>query len=307
MIDEATLVAARAVLTTVPAQDNFASVSLIQRYLKLGYGTALAIMERLQEVGVLTAPDAEGKRHLCKHKDSKVNKNFAVEALEKYCGCDSDAHQAGTPDRPSLWVLGIEHGTFNSRHVPGAASVDDETYSIATQMVFRFNKRLFALLAALDGEPTDSWREYAHKHQPFVKGTPGFFKGNLYPVACHDISEWMPEHVEETGFASKVEYAEWCREQRLPVLRSWIVEHGPKLVIALGVGNKDEFARAVFGESVPLTPVRFFENKTLHHLEHEGLRLVVLPHLTGKNGLNSDASIDAAAQFIRETAAVATA
>lgn len=307
MFDDATLVAARALLTTVPGQDNYASVSLIQRYLKLGYGTALAIMERLQEDGVLTAPDADGKRYLCKNKDVQVNKNFAVEALEKYCGCDSDANQAGTPDSPSLWILGIEHGTFNSRHVPESASAEDETYSIATQMVFPFNKRLFALLASLAGEPTDSWREYAQKHQPFVKGTPGFFKGNLYPVACNNIAEWTPAHVEETGFASKAEYAEWCHEQRLPVMRGWIVEHGPKLVIALGVGNKDEFARAVFGEAVPLAPIRFFENKTLHHFERDGLRLVVLPHLTGPSGLNSDASMDAATQFIRETAAEATA
>lgn len=306
MIDEASLVTARAVLTTVPAQDNFASVSLIQRHLKLGYATALALMERLQAEGFLTEPDADGRRYLRGATASTVDRSFAVEALEKYSGCDSDAHQAGTPDRPSLWVLGIEHGTFNSHHAFGGVSTPDMTYSIETQRRFPFNRRLFALLASLAGERTDSWREYARKHQPFVKGTPGFFKGNLYPVACHNISEWMPEHVEETGFASKVEYAEWCREQRLPVLRSWIVDHGPKLVIALGVGNKDGFARAVFGESVPLTPVRFFENKTLHHLERDGLRLVVLPHLTGKNGLTSDASIDAATQFIRETAAVAT-
>ncbi|CAN7595450.1 hypothetical protein LJR161_004375 [Variovorax paradoxus] len=303
MFDEATLAAARTVLTTVPTPGQFASVSLIQRHLKLGHGTALAIMERLHSDGVVTAPDAAGKRYLCKEMESTANRNFAVDALERYCGCDSDALHAGTPDNPSLWILGIEHGTFNSRHAFGALSTDDDTYSIATQMSFPFNKRLFALLASLAGERTDSWREYAHKHQPFVRGTPGYFKGNLYPVACKNIAEWTHAHADETGFACKAQYAEWCIQQRLPVIRSWIVEHGPKLVIGLGVTYKDEFARAVFGEAVPLTKAQFFEKKALHCFERDGLRLVVLPHLTGPSGLNSDASMDAATKFIREAPA----
>jgi hypothetical protein len=78
-------------------------------------------------------------------------------------------------------------------------------------------------------------------------------------------------------------------------------------VIGLGVTYKDEFARAVFGEAVPLTKVQFFERKTLYCFERNGLRLVVLPHLTGPNGLNSDASMDAATKFIREAPAARSA
>jgi DNA segregation ATPase FtsK/SpoIIIE-like protein len=76
MFDEATLIAAKTVLLTVPTKDDFASVSLIQRHLKLGYGTALAIMERLHVDGVVTAPDAAGKRYMCNAYSGERDRRF---------------------------------------------------------------------------------------------------------------------------------------------------------------------------------------------------------------------------------------
>jgi len=289
---------AEAVLKTHTRTGGFASVSLIQRHLKIGYNTALRIMERLQFEGAVTSPDAVGKRYLRESLEGFMQTRFEIDALEKFSGCDGDAMQAGTPESPSIWVLGIEHGTFQSRHEQGGDSEGDDTYSIETQMAFPFNRRLFALLAALEGERVESWKDFASRKQPFVRGAPGYFKGNLYPVACSKIAAWTQEAIGVTGFSQKAQYVEWCERMRLPVLRRWVTEHRPKLVIGLGVGYRDHFEKAILGSEAQLQKSQFFPAKNAYFGETDGLRLVVLPHFSGRNGLNSNASIAAAAKFI---------
>jgi hypothetical protein len=46
-----------------------------------------------------------------------VKSEFCKEALQKFSGCDNTDSEAGTPENPAIWLLGIEHGTFNSIHV----------------------------------------------------------------------------------------------------------------------------------------------------------------------------------------------
>lgn len=50
--------------TQVALRERSVSVSLLQRNLRLGYSTTLALLQRLEEAGVVTAPDAANARHL---------------------------------------------------------------------------------------------------------------------------------------------------------------------------------------------------------------------------------------------------
>jgi len=72
--------------------------------------------------------------------------------------------------------LGIEHGTYNSRHEgPSGIEPEDDSYSIEMQLRWPYNIKAFKLLASMHGYTVDKFLEFATAHQPFVKGRPGFF------------------------------------------------------------------------------------------------------------------------------------
>ena len=50
--------------TQVLLRERRVSVSVLQRNLRLGYSVTLALVQRLEEAGVITGPDAAGMRHL---------------------------------------------------------------------------------------------------------------------------------------------------------------------------------------------------------------------------------------------------
>ncbi|MFO1243712.1 MAG: hypothetical protein U1E71_00815 [Ramlibacter sp.] len=225
---------------------------------------------------------------------------FRTAALEKFVGCDGG--DPGSAQFPSIWVLGIEHGIKNGVNDPSstAPAESDGSYSIATQLKYRFNNNAFALLAAIFDHPVKDYINFARMKQPFVKGSKGFFKGNIYPIACSDVSSWPPEAEAETGM-SKEEYRRWCDEFRLPVLASWIEEYRPQVVIGVGLMNSDQFSRAVFGRSVPLlrTDVQHGAGKTkrLMYAHVDGKKLVVVSHLSWPQ---SDLGLTNTGIFIRQ-------
>lgn len=234
-----------------------------------------------------------------------MNDNFAVVALEKFEGCDSDERAAGTPENPSVWLLGLEHGTFKSIH-EGDNFVDEdkeEGYSVKTQLRWPYNRAAFKLLAAMHGHSVEDYISFAERERPFVEGSPGYFKGNLYPYPCRKLEVWTEEAISDTGFASKAEYQTWCHEKRLPVVKQWIDEHQPKLIIGAGISNLDDFALAVFGEKVDFQHKRFetsTQTKRVAYFVRDGRKLLVVPHLSGgPNGLNSDASLQQVGKFAR--------
>lgn len=230
---------------------------------------------------------------------------FSEYALEKFSGCDCDELAAGTPSKPSIWLFGIEHGTFRSIHDPdhnGAAT--DENYSVSTQLKWPYNQKAFKLLAAIDGHSCSEYLEFAHSKQPFAKGSPGYFKGNLYPVACHSVDAWDDQAISETGFTSKKEYQSWCMQHRLPTIHAWLNEHQPRLFIGVGIRHASDFSTAVFGEALPLTHHQFLINnakKNVFYRADGWRKLVVIPHFSGPNGLNSNASIQEVGGFIRQS------
>ncbi|WP_168787628.1 hypothetical protein [Paraburkholderia aromaticivorans] len=231
---------------------------------------------------------------------------FTKNALAKFSGCDSDEFAAGTLSNPSIWLFGIEHGTYKSIHDESFESNDDEgddSYSITMQRRWPYNVKAFKLLAAIRGFQVADWLDFAERHQPFVKGSPGYFKGNIYPYACHDVEKWPERFIQETGITNKLQYQAWCRNHRFPVIRNWIREHSPSIFIGLGIGFHRDFAAAVFGTQDGMEEAQISTEhyrRRIFHKSSDGKRLVVIPHFSGANGLNSNALIQKTGEFIAE-------
>lgn len=223
-----------------------------------------------------------------------------IVVTREFDGCDGG--DPGSPDVPSIWIFGIEHGTYRSSHDESfhAAQVDSG-YSIKTQLKWPYNQKAFKLLAAMEGKAVSNYREFAETNKPFVKQSVGYFKGNIYPYACRNVSEWPVEAEEETGM-TKSEYREWCSLHHIPAIKKWVDKYRPKVFIGVGVTNKSEFANAVFGMDVEFDVYQFSVNgygKQIFYFKSAGRRLVVVPHLSGsRHGLNSNESLRIAGEFI---------
>lgn len=225
--------------------------------------------------------------------------NVLQSMLEKFDGCDGG--DPGTVDSPSIWLFGIEHGRLISEP-DETASIFDDGYPVERQLTYTYNRNAFKLLAVIAGYSIDEYRNFAKEKQPFVKNSKGYFKGNLYPYACHNVGEWPAYAVEETGLKSKEEYQKWCRENRLAVIKSWIEEYKPKVFIGVGTSCQQDFLNAVFGRQIPMEMLSFSVNgftKKVFCAKADGKKLVIVPHLSGGvNGLNSHKSIEQAGEVI---------
>jgi len=236
-----------------------------------------------------------------------LHQDFTQKSLEKFSGCDNDIEQAGTMDNPSIWLFGIEFGTYKSKHdenLETRITEKDDTYSINTQLKWPYNQKAFKLLASTNEHyGVNRYIEFAEKYQPFVKGSTGFFKGNLYPYPCNKVKHWPEIAVKDTGATTKIEYLNWCKKYRLPVIREWIEWHQPKIFIGVGITNRNEFSEAVFGERKNLTEKNIVINnhtkRLFYHIDGKK-KLIVIPHFSGQYGLNSDVSLQKSGEFISD-------
>lgn len=233
-----------------------------------------------------------------------INKEIAESMLVEFDGCDSEC--PGSPESRAIWVFGIEPGDSvadklardkaGTKLNPSA----DQSYSIERQLKWRFNQKAFKLLAAIEGE-TD-YKAFAMKKQPFVEGSEGYFKGNVYPYACNNVAEWSRETADELG-CSKETYVQWCNAHRIPVIHSWVKKYQPKVFIGVGASYRMIFSRAVFGREVDLEAIQIpgkSQVKTIFSHMENGCRLVVVPHFSGPNGMNCNKSIQGVGQYIAD-------
>ena len=221
--------------------------------------------------------------------------------LKEFAGCDAWA----PPEKGSIWLFGIEHGwPKNAEDINNQRNAEGDTYSIKTQRKYPYNRNAFKLLTVIAGRPISEWIDYAEEKQPFVKGSKGFFKGNLFVYPCYKTGAWTDAAIRETGFSDKKEYQKWCREKRLPVIHDWINKYAPSIFIGVGNQNFDDFSLACFGKlKEPQEKEKSFNGytKRLYCAQEINRKLVVVPHLSGgKNGLNSNASLEWAGKFIRD-------
>lgn len=221
---------------------------------------------------------------------------------DEFDGCDGG--DVGSPTRPSIWLMGIEHGTFNSIHDSpnGGHEREDENYSVKLQLGWPYNRNAFKLLAALEGQPVDSYREFATSRRIFEKGSERYFKGNLYPYASRRVSEWSDEAQLATGMDKRA-FQVHCEHQWFPVIRSWVERYQPRLVIGVGNSFKRQFSQAILGRALNFETETFIVNGHSKHLNfaaHDGTLLAVVPHISGSSmGLNSDASLQEAGTRIK--------
>ena len=218
-------------------------------------------------------------------------------------GCDGG--DLGTPENPSIWVFGIEYGDgkyFNPKYP------DDGTYNIKYQKCIDFNIRIFKLLSAINNRSAEDWEKFAEGKQPFVKGSKGYYKGNLFPQACHDTDSWDEMAVKETGFERKDDYIKDCKEKRFPLIARFVQYHKPKVIIAAGTGHRWDFAHAFFGEKNPQFQVNEFKrndgndqrNRFIYTTVKNGTGLAVIPHFSyGYNYPNDNLFVNFAAETIR--------
>lgn len=294
--------------TDLVVRHNLASVSLLQRHFRLGYSAGLSLMAALEASGIVTAAASNGQRALTPFALSLSRSTIELSARERFeaWACDpfegGDGGDAGGPESPSTWLFGIEHGDAINISKELAAESTERDYSIEMQLIYPFNRNAFKLFAAIDGQPVDRYVEFARVHQPWVPGSKGFFKGNLYPFPCRGLGTWSDQAFVETGFERKQDVVKWCNEHRLPAIAEAVRYYRPRLFIGVGAQMSREFSLAYFGATLPLETYQFAVNghvKKIRYAIHNGGRLVVLPHLTGgSNGLNSDEAIRVAGAFI---------
>jgi len=218
---------------------------------------------------------------------------------------------AGTPDNPSIWVVGIEPGWTIADAVADAKAdpeldAERERYSIELQLQWPYNVKAFKLLAGIAGRSTKDHKAFAEEARPFEKGSVGYFKANLFPEPFNNVGEWDAEATELTGFGSKPEYQDWLRDARFAVLREMIAKHRPKLLIGTGLTHLHDFMN-ITGTTQESEAIRFEVNghsKRMHISTSGVVPMAVVPHFTGgSHGLNSEESVRIAADKIRQALA----
>lgn len=173
-----------------------------------------------------------------------------------------DGGDLGDPDSPAIWLLGLEPGWSvrdENDEQSRLTAVDRsfESYAVDLQLTWPFNRNAFKLLAALSGERPQSYADFARRERPFEQGAKGYFKGNLFAVACNAIGIWGEVHQLETGFTTKEEYRIWLRSVRFPILRERIERHRPKLIICTGLTHMADFMAVTATTDEP--PAHVFE------------------------------------------------
>ena len=214
----------------------------------------------------------------------------------------------GTPENPSIWLLGIEPGwsiadaAAEAQNTP-QRDAEHERYSVELQLGWPYNVKAFKLLAGIAGQATSDYLAFATAARPFERGCTGYLKANLFSEPFNNIAEWDQAATELTGFASKPEYQDWLRQERFAVLREMIAKHRPKVVIGTGLTYLHDFMN-ITGTTQEPEAQRFEVNghsKRMHISTSGTVPLAVLPHFTGgSHGLNSEESVRIAAEAIRK-------
>lgn len=221
-----------------------------------------------------------------------------------------DGGDPGSPERPSIWLFGIEPG--NSRadqahDASGKTLPGQESYSVDFQLArgWIFNRNAFKLLTVLNGEPLDAHVDFAQRERIFENDQPGYLKGNLFLEQFSEVATWSEEAAARTGCATKEAYYTQMREARFSIMRAWIEKCRPKLIIGSGLGNRSDFLEVVGVNEMPERHNWVSANGVSKgiFLTSAGVApLAIIPHLSGQGPYvlrHDDEGIAYAANHIR--------
>jgi hypothetical protein len=223
-----------------------------------------------------------------------------------YSGCDGG--DMGDTEARSTWVCGIEWGgghdpeTLRS-HMREDVSKPPIGYQTWKENIsYIFNWQVMKLLAAIEGGKVEDYKAFAERVQPFVQGKIGYFKMNLYPIGFKDTNgdRWRTEFSGITGFNSKPEYITWCKEQRLPKIRTWASRWRPQLILCLGKTYIDDFSRAFFDQENTFNQESIDDRDLRWGINDDGALVVVLPFMVNRNGLVKNTSIQKVGERISQ-------
>ena len=239
-----------------------------------------------------------------------AKKEFSRWALG-FSGCDGG--DIGSPEERAIWVCGIEWG---GGHDPYELKKDMANTSIATippegykkwdeNLNYNFNIRIMKLLGAINGysvykSRNNNYKDFAKEIRPFIKGSKGYFKLNLYPIAFKNTNAtlWRKEYYNLTGFTEKKDYMSWCRKKRFPRIREWVAKYKPRLILCFGKSYKEDFKLAFADEDSKFRCINVDDKKLYWCVNADGAIVVILPFVIGRYGLNKDCLIQKAAEEI---------
>ena len=214
-----------------------------------------------------------------------------------YVGCDGG--DMGTPERRAIWLCGIEWGgTWTAAELQDEMQSDHssppEGYADAGHNnAYIFNRQALKILAAIAGQKVSTYRDFCMQAQPFTKGSSGYFKLNLYPIAFKDTnqSRWHDEFAQATGFEKKADYIAWCQAHRFPAMRQWAQTATPQLILCLGKNYRDDFMRAFHDEGASLHHESIDDRDLWWSRNAEGTLVAVIPFMVNRHGLTRNDSI----------------
>jgi len=223
-----------------------------------------------------------------------------------YSGCDGG--DIGNPQRRSSWVCGIEwgggydpQGWLNDMR-EGVSGPPKGYDSWKENVSYQFNWQVMKLFSAIEGGLVSDYKSFAKETKPFVEGSYGYFKMNLYPIGFKDTNpeRWVTEFSALTGFGSKNEYVQWCKERRLPQIRKWASMHLPDMVICLGKTYIDDFSAAFFDRENNFEKECIDDRELSWGFNSEGTLVIVLPFMINRNGLVKNTSIQKVGERISQ-------
>lgn len=214
-----------------------------------------------------------------------------------YSGCDGG--DIGNRVTPAIWVCGIEWG---GGHTPESLASDmKEDVSAPPRgyadwnenLAYPFNWQVMKILSVISGGTVSEYKRFAENAKPFVEGSQGYFKMNLYPIGFKDTSyaRWYDKFSSITGFHSKAHYLAWCSERRFPRMRKWADEAAPKLILCLGKTYIQDFQSAFHDEGCELKREVIDDRDLFWGINRQASLVVVLPFMINRNGLVKNQSI----------------
>lgn len=225
-----------------------------------------------------------------------ANSNFEKWATS-YSGCDGG--DIGSPERRSIWLCGIEWGGTRLAEQVQAEMLRDNSqprqgYEEASHnQAYIFNRQALKILSAIDGRQVSAYREFCEEAKPFTRGSSGYFKLNLYPIAFKDTNQarWREGFAQATGLSEKSEYIDWCKAQRFPQMRQWARNARPKLILCLGKDYRADFKRAFHDEKATFTHESIDGRDLWWSINSEGTLVAIISFMVNRNGLTRNDSI----------------
>jgi hypothetical protein len=214
-----------------------------------------------------------------------------------FSGCDRG--DIGSKQQRSIWLCGIEWGGgHDAESLVESISFD---HSLPPQgydkwednLAYIFNWRAMKLLATIDNYEVSSYKNFAKNIKPFVIGSTGFFKMNLYPIAFKNTSfeHWKSEFSKITSLNGKSEYLTWCEQHRFPVMREWVSKYQPKLINCLGISYKKEFTKAFLDSESHIYNEKIEGKEFFWGINRNNTLVIIIPFMVNRYGLTRDSSI----------------